>query len=166
MRATMVAIALLVLGGCANDDPSAAEKQRQDAADVAAVKAAQVPPPSPITPEPILYPDIEKYDLFGAGCNFAHGGSMAPIMLSLPGRAYMKIDGKIEPFAPDAGSSTLPLNTRGKYTAGAYSFVLDIAEAEARQSGQETIDYPAHFILRNDRDQIVFESDGIAQCGS
>ena len=76
------------------------------------------------------------------------------------------IDGNIVPFAPDAGSADLPLGTKAKYTASAWSFILDIASEEGKQSGTETINYPARLILRNDHDQIVFQSDGTAQCGS
>lgn len=163
--ATLLPLALLV-SACGQGEPSPAEKARADDADVAAVKAAQVPPPTPVTPERILYPDIERYDLFGAGCNFAPQGSMAAIALAQAGHGYMKIDGKLEAFAPDAGSGDLPLGAKGKYTAGAWSFVLDLAAEEGEQSGSETVNFPAHLVLRNDRDQIVFESDGIAQCGS
>ena len=163
--ATLLPIVLLV-SACGADEPSPAEKARADDADVAAVKAAQVPPPSPVTPERILYPDIERYDLFGAGCNFAPKGSMAAIVLAQAAHGYMKIDGKLEAFAPDAGSGDLPLGAKGKYTAGAWSFVLDLAAEEGEQSGSETVNFPAHLVLRNDRDQIVYETDGTAQCGS
>lgn len=165
-RVMGVAAAVLALAACAEDEPSAAERARQDEADIAAVNAAQVPPPTPVTPEKILYPDIERHDLFGAGCNFAPGGSMAAIVLAQPARAYMKIDGKLETFAPDAGSGDLPLGAKGKYTGGAWSFVLDLAEEEGKQSGMETVNYPAHFVLRNEYDQIVYDATGVAQCGS
>lgn len=165
MRVAML-LPLALLAGCGTDEPSAAEQVRMDEADVAAVKAAQVPPPTPVTPDKILYPDIERYDLFGAGCNFAPEGSMAAIVLAQPGRAFMKIDGELETFAPDAGSGDLPLGAKGKYTAGSWSFVLDLAQEEGKPSGTETIDFPARLVLRNDRDQIVFQADGMAQCGS
>jgi len=166
MRAATLLPLVLLVAACGKDEPSPSEKARADDADVAAVKAAQVPPPTPVTPERILYPDIERYDLFGAGCNFAPKGSMAAVVLAQPGHGYMKIDGKLEAFAPDAGSGDLPLGAKGKYTAGAWSFVLDLAAEEGEQSGSETVNYPAHLVLRNDRDQIVYEANGVAQCGS
>jgi hypothetical protein len=156
----------LLASGCGKDEPTPAEQARKDAADVAAVNAAQVPPPTPVTPEAIGMPDIEKYDMYGAGCAFAAGTSIAPVVLVQPKRGYMKIDGAIVPFAPDAGSGDLPLGAKAKYTGGAWSFVLDIASEEGKQSGIETVNYPARLVLRNDHDQIVFQSDGTAQCGS
>ncbi|MFA9199692.1 MAG: hypothetical protein ACEQR8_00690 [Cypionkella sp.] len=161
-----MAALVLALAACGDEGPTAAEKARMDDADVAAVKAAQVPPPTPVTPDKILYPDIERYELFGAGCNFAPAGSMAAVALAQPARGYMKIDGRLESFAPDAGSGDLPLGAKGKYTAGAWSFVLDLAEEEGQQSGTETVNFPAHFILRNQYDQVVYQADGTAQCGS
>lgn len=166
MRGAAILPLLLMTAACGEDQPSAAEQQRMDDADIAAVKAAQVPPPMPVTPGKILYPDIERYKLHGAGCNFAPEGSMAAIVLAQPARAFMKLDGELEAFAPDAGSGDLPLGAKGKYTAGAWSFVLDLAEEEGAQSGSETVNFPAHLVLRNARDQIVYESDGVAQCGS
>ncbi|MCT2558794.1 hypothetical protein N0B51_07350 [Tsuneonella sp. YG55] len=166
MRAIWVLPLALAAAGCDSKEPSAREQALRDEADVAAVKAAQEAPPVPVTPDKILYPDIEKYDLYGAGCNFAPDGSMAAIALAQPGHGYMKIDGKLEGFAPDAGSSDLPLGAKGKYTAAAWSFMLDIGEGEGEQDGIETVNFPARLILRNDRDQIVYEASGVAQCGS
>ena len=166
MRVALVVCAALCAASCGEDAPSPAEQARMDEADVEAVKAAQVPPPTPVEPERITMTDIEKYDMFGAGCSFAAGKSIAAIALLQDQRGFMKIDGDVVRFAPDAGSGDLPLGAKGKYTGGAWSFVLDLASEEGRQSGTETVDYPARFVLRNDRDQIVYESDGTAQCGS
>ncbi len=166
MRPFLIVSLALLAAGCGPKEPSAREKQAMDEADVAAVKAAQDVPPAPVTPDKILYPDIERYELYGSGCNFAPEGSMGAIAFAQAAHGYMKIDGKLEAFATDAGSSDLPLGAKGKYTAGSWSFILDIAEGEGKQDGTETVNFPAHFALRNDRDQIVYESNGIAQCGS
>lgn len=163
---TLLAGLILATSACADEQPSPAEKARADEADIAAVKAAQQPPPSPVTPDPIGYPDIEKHEMYGAGCNFALGSSMGAIVLAQPARAFMKIEGEIETFAPDAGSGELPLGVKGKYTGGAWSFVLDLAAGEGKPSGSEGVNYPARLILRNDRDQVVYNASGTAQCGS
>jgi hypothetical protein len=166
MRAPLILLAALLAVSCDERKPSAAEKARMDEADIAAVKAAQVPPPAPVEPDTIGMPDIEKYDMFGAGCNFAPGKGIGAIALLQEKRAFMKIDDAVVVFAPDAGSGDLPLGVKGKYTANAWSFVLDLASEEGKQSGSETVDYPARIVLRNDHDQIVYQADGTAQCGS
>jgi len=166
MRAALIFLAALLAASCGKDEPSAAEKAQKEEADIAAVNAAQVPPPSPIEPGRIAMADIEKYDMFGAGCSFAPGKGIAAIALLQEKRAFMKLDNGIVVFAPDAGSGDLPLGVKGKYTGGAWSFVLDLASEEGKQSGSETINYPARIVLRNDLDQIVYQADGTAQCGS
>ena len=166
MRAGLIVLAAFLASSCGKDEPTPAEKARMDEADIAAVKSAQVPPPTPVEPSTIGMPDIEKFDMFGAGCNFAPGKSIGAIAMLQEKRAFMKIDDAVVVFAPDAGSGDLPLGTKGKYTANAWSFVLGLASEEGKQSGTETIDYPARLILRNDRDQIVYQSGGTAQCGS
>jgi len=166
MRIGLIVCGALFVASCSKEQPSPAEKARMDEADIAAVNAAQVPPPMPVEPERITMADIEKYDLFGAGCNFAAGNGIAAIAVLQEKRGFMKINGNVLPFAPDAGSGDLPLGTKGKYTGGAWSFVLDLASEEGKQSGSETINYPARLVLRNDHDQTVYQADGTAQCGS
>jgi len=166
MRTALIVLAALAVSSCGGDEPSPSEKARMDEADIAAVKAAQVPPPAPVEPDSIGMPDIEKYDMFGAGCSFAPGKSIGAIALLQEKRAFMKLDDAVVVFAPDAGSGDLPLGTKGKYTANAWSFVLDLASEEGHQSGSETVDYPARLVLRNDHDQIVYQNSGTAQCGS
>ena len=166
MRLAFIVCAALLSASCGKEGPSAAEQARIDEADIAAVNAAQVPPAMPVEPDRITMADIEKYDLFGAGCSFAAGKGISAIALLQEQRGFMKIEGTVIPFAPDAGSGDLPLGVKGKYTGGAWSFVLDLASEEGKQSGIETVNYPARFVLRNDRDQIVYQADGTAQCGS
>lgn len=160
-------IALLLLAACGPREPTAAEIDAAAERDIAAVKQAQEIPPVPITPQPILYPDIERNQLFGSACAFApEGGGLGALVLAMEKAAYMKIDGEIVRLAPDAGSPLLPLGTRGKYDGRDYALVLDIAEGEGRQTGSETMSYDARLVVRNARDQSVYEGHGVAQCGS
>jgi hypothetical protein len=156
-----------VLAACASEEPSAAEKEAHDEAKIAAVEQAQEIPPTPISLEPIAYPDIEKHDLFGASCAFApDGGGLGALVLAMEKGAYIKLDGKIERLAPDPGSPELPLGARGKYDGKRNSLILDLAEGEGEQEGMETVNFPARLVVRNERDQVVYEADGVAQCGS
>ena len=50
MRASLVICAALLAASCGKEELSPTEQARQDEADVAAVNAAQVPPPVPIEP--------------------------------------------------------------------------------------------------------------------
>ena len=66
MRAGVGVAIVLVLAGC-GDEPSPDEQAQSDARDVAMVEAANnvMPPLEQVTPEPILLPDIERFDLYG-----------------------------------------------------------------------------------------------------
>lgn len=155
-----------LLAACAGE-PSEAERNAQEEADIAAVEKAQEIPAEPVTLQPIGYPDIEKHNLFGAGCNFAaSGGGLGALALAMENAAFIKIEGKIERLAPDIGSPELPLDTRGKYDGKRYSITLDIAEGEGAQDGMATVNFPAKLVVRNERDQVVYEESGLAQCGS
>lgn len=158
---------LALLAACGVGEPTAAERAAKEEADIASVERAQEIPPQPITLEPIGYPDIETHDLFGASCAFApEGGGLGALALAMEQSAYVKIAGKIERLAPDPGSPELPLGARGKYDGKTYSMLLDIGEGEGEQEGIETVNFPARLIVRNERDQVVYEASGIAQCGS
>ena len=82
--------AVLLLAAC-TPEKSAAEKRAADDRAIAQVNAAQAvkPPPTPIEPQPILFADIQKHDLFGAGCAFAPGDSMGAVLLTRAKIAYL-----------------------------------------------------------------------------
>ena len=157
-----IPVVLLVLGGCSSE-PTEAERQ----AAVAEVKAHQVAPAEMFSPRAILYPDIEKYDLYGAGCSFApEGGGLGAIVLAQADRGYMKREDEILRFAADKGSEELPYLAWRKYDGSDYSFTLDLDRDSGRQSGEETSDFKAKFTVRDGRDRVLYEADGIAQCGA
>ena len=163
----------LLLAACGEPELTPKEQEAADLRAIAEVAAAQEIPPTPVTPDPVTYADIEQNDLSGAECSFIleSGLAQAPdgegvLALAQGEAAYVKIDGDIHRLAPDAGSPELPLGARGKYDGREYVLIIDLAAEEGEQSGMETVDFPARMELRNQRDQVVYGQTGIAQCGS
>ena len=156
----------LALAACA-DEPSPEEKAAADAAAVAEVEANQEAPPEAMVPQPILYPDVEKYGLFGAGCNFLpQGAGMGAVALAQADKGYMKRDGEVLTFAADKGSPNNPLGSWTKYDGKDYSFTLELEPGEGEQTGMETVDFDGELVVRDGKDRVIYQSAGIAQCGS
>lgn len=165
-RIFVLALAGLSLAAC-SEEPDPREQAREDAAAIAAVEAAQVPPPQPVNLSAITFPDVERENLFGAGCNFAPtGGGMGAIAIAQNEAGYLKVDGRIERFAPDTGSAEIPYGGREKYTSTNRSFRLMVDTSAVQQTGYETVDYPGRLIIRDSRDRVVYEAGGIVQCGA
>lgn len=159
MRGRLVAVALFLVAGC-EKEPSPEEQALADARDIAMVKAANdvMPPIEMVTPEPILLPDIERYDLYGEACNYAPGTSFGTRVVARQADAFMKIEGEVHRFAADPGSRELPMRTRTLYNAKEYSVRLSIEE----QDGSS--DYEGSVTLRDRFDRVVYEGTGLAQC--
>lgn len=146
---------------------SSEEQAIQDERDVSMVVRANraLPPLKQVTPEPILYPDIERHDLFGVACNYAPGTSLGTRVIAREADAFIKIDGEVMRLAADPGSRELPLATRSLYNGREYSLRLAI-ESDGEQSGTETMDYEGQIVLYDAHGRSVYEGEGLAQCGS
>src|SRR5688572_26478282 len=155
--------AALLLAGC-GDDASPGEKAAADARDVEMVEAANkaAPPVQLITPEPILLPEIERYDLLGEACSYAPGTSLGARVIAREADAFMKIDGEIERFAADPGSRELPMHTRSVYNSKDFSVVL--ALAEDTDAGEERTSYEGSVTLHDAYGRVVYEGIGETQC--
>jgi len=155
---------LALIGGC-GDEPTPEDQAAKAARELALVKKgnAALPPPEQILPEPILYPDIERHDLSGAGCNFAPGTSFATRVIARPVDAYMKIDGEIVRFAADSGATELPLGTRSRYLGRTHELRLQLGESDSETSG-ETDDYLGTVTLVDRNGRLVYEGSGLARC--
>lgn len=155
--------AALLLTGCGNE-ASPEEQAAADDRDVAMVEAANkaAPPVQLVTPEPILLPDIERYDLLGESCSYAPGTSLGARVIAREADAFMKIDGDIERFAADPGSRELPMHTRSVYNSKGYSLVL--ALEEDTDEGEQRTSYEGSVTLRDAHGRIVYEGIGEAQC--
>ena len=162
----VLALAALLLAGCERE-LTPEEQAMADARDVALVKAANdvKPPLEQVTPEPIQFTDIERYDLFGAACNYAPGTSLGTRVVARETDAFVKIEGEVLRFASDPGSRELPLKTRSLYNGKEFSLRLEI-NGEGEPSGDETVDYEGSVELRDQYGRVVYEGTGVAQCGS
>ncbi len=166
MRKILPLLSLAILSACA-EEPSPEEQAVEAATRNALVEKgnATLPPLELVEPQPIQYPDIERHDLFGAGCNFAPGTSVGTRVIARPVDAYMKIDGEMVRFAADSGARELPLGTRSRYLGRAHELQLELS-GEGTQSGSETVDYQGIVTLRDEHGRIVYRASGLAQCGS
>ena len=159
MRVLLLCPVLLLAAACG---PTPEEKAAENARDVAAVLANQAPPPEVLKPEAITYPDIEKNDLFGAGCNFVpQGGGIGAIALAQSEKGYMKRGGEVLTFAADKGSARQPLNSYRKYSGRNYAFTLDVktdSAAKPKDAGAEVVDYPATLTVVDGKGRTLYLS--------
>ena len=154
---------MLLLAAC-TPQKSAAEKRAEEDRAIAQVEAAQAakPPPQLIAPQPILFADIQKHKLFGAGCAFAPGGSMGAVLLTRAKVAYLKIDDRPVRLASDAGSTKLPLDTVSRYVGKEMALSLTRSGGEAGEATR----WPGHLVVTDPFDQVIYEADGQVQCGA
>lgn len=163
---TLVPLLAVALAAC-GEEKTPQQKAAENAAAIAEVEANQEAPPEMLAPQAILYPDIEKNGLLGAGCNFLpEGGGMGAIFLGMADGAAMKKGGEILRFAADKGSKNNPLGSWRKYDGKDYSATLEIGAGQGKEVGTETVNYPARLIVSDGKDRVVYESAGTAQCGS
>ena len=161
------AVCALALACCACSETLTQEEQEQrDREAVALVEQANAVEPlvSEVVPETILYPDIERHDIYGASCAYAPGTSLGARVIARQADAFMKIDGEIVRFAADPGARELPYGTRSLYNGREYSLRLEIA-GDGMQSGEEVMEYEGTINLRDQYDRVIYSGTGTAQCG-
>lgn len=159
---SLLALAVAACGQEAAEQEQASSDARPDAV------VEQAPIPEALDLEAITFLDIERENLFGAGCSFAPtGGGMGALAIAQGEAGYLKIDGEVVRFSPDADSPELPLGARERYTGSAHSFQLTMQQDEAEQSGYETVNYPGRLTVRDRTGAIIsYDSEGMVQCGS
>lgn len=178
MRQGLAIVGALLLAGC-DDGLSPEEQAAADERDIELVEQANnaMPPLRQVTPEPILLPDIERYDLLGEACSYAPGTSLGARVIAREADAFMKIGDEIERFAADPGSRELPMHTRSVYNSKDYSLVLGLRKApnpgdttepaeEAAAADPLTAEgnYEGSVTLRDAYGRVVYEGVGLAQC--
>lgn len=169
MRWLLVLCAPALLTAC-GDELTAAEQAAENEAMVERVREANdiAPPLVEVVPDPLLYDDMERHDLFGMACAYAPGTSMGARVIAREVDAFVKIDGEVIRLAADPGSRELPASTRSLYNGREYSLRLDIAEKDA---GEENADGGAVFYegtvwLRDRWDRVIYQGTGVVNCGA
>ncbi len=164
MRSAVLVLSL-ALSACGSGQ-SPEEKAASDAAASAEIRAANVPPAIPVTLEPIAYSNIEANDLIGIGCSFALARNAdAAMAVTMVEAAYVKQDNEIQRLAPDMGSAEMPFGTRSNYDGTQFGLEMTM-RGDGEAIGGETTLYDATLTLRDGRDRIVYQQDGVARCGS
>ena len=125
-----------------------------------------------IVPQDITFADIERHDLFGAGCYFLDnagrsGDEKAPMLfLASDEKGWLKLDGQMVEFVADQTSSELPYLSRSKYRSKELNVALDRNNAKARSTGPETETAPGSITIRDEGDRVVFQRSGAIDCGA
>lgn len=146
-----------LLAAC-GDGPDASRADK-----VAEIERANQGNAVPVSPEPILYPDIERHQLTDPACAFApDGGGMAPIALLMADRAVMKVAHEIVEFAPDNGVQKGPELAWTKYDGREWSLRFGLGQEEAGAASGKR--YEATLELRDGKDRTVYRAGGYAQC--
>lgn len=158
---------LLLCGACA-EEMSPEEVEAQAEREIAMIEKANsaLPPLREVTPDPILYPDIEQHDLFGQACNYAPGTSLGSRVIAREADAFVKIEGEVQRLAADPGARELPARSRSLYDGREYSLRLEIeGEGEPAPNSTEVIEYEGTVNLRDRWGRVVYQGTGLVQCG-
>lgn len=161
---TLAMTAAFLAAGCERE-PTPEERALADARDIAMVEAANqvMPPVQQVTPEPIMLPDIERYDLYGQACNYAPGTSFGTRVVAREADAFVKVKGEVHRLAADPGSRELPMRTRTLYNGKKYSLRLAMEQDGEAEEGQPA-NYEGAVTLRDEYGRVVYEGVGLAQC--
>lgn len=167
MRAVFtVAATAVLLAGCADKEKTAAQKEVDAERAIAEVEAAQTPPPDVVTPERITPQERVKYKLSDSGCAFAvHNPELGAQAIMQMNVGYMKFDGDLERFAPDAGAGGGPAGTSTKYDGGTHALLVKFETARAQNQGGEGTSIPTQITLQDGRGRTVYVAEGTSLCG-
>jgi len=156
---------LLALAACHQQTP--AEKAAADARDIAVVEGAQKqkPPPRPITPQPLMYPDVQAHKLYGKGCAFvAEGGGMGAVLVTKDKFAGFKPKDEVVELASDPGSAAMPEGTWSRYVGKEYALTLTRTGDDTSRPGDPKQSFAGKLVVTDAWNQVVYVADGLVQC--
>ena len=167
MRAIgILAAGAVLLSACADKEKSAAQQELDDEKAIAEVEAAQTPPPDVVTPQRITDEERARYKLSDSGCSFAVSnpeiGAQAILQMNV---GYMKFDGAMERFAPDAGAADGPAGTSTKYDGGRHGLAVRFDQDKAAKAAGDSLSVPTQITLQDGRGRTVYVAEGTSLCG-
>lgn len=166
MRVPLLSLSLAVavvgpLGACSKPP------RQSDEAAIAQVEAAQKQraPVRPITPQPILYPDITKAKLLDAGCAFvADGGGMGAVFMGQGDRGAIKLADGIVILAADKGSARLPQTAWSRYSGRDYALTLTRMDGSDAKTQGAVESFAGQLVITDPDDRPVYSAHGTVQC--
>lgn len=162
----VMAAGAALLAGCAEKETTAAQEERDVERAIAEVEAAQTPPPDVVTPERITPQERVQYKLSDSGCAFAvHNPELGAEAIMQMNVGYMKFDGQLERFAPDAGTGGGPAGTSTKYDGGTHALLVKFDTAKAQTQAADVISVPTEITLQDGRKRTVYVAEGTSLCG-
>lgn len=144
-----VVFAMVLLAGCGGEDKTSDLLPQDEINRRTAI---------PLEPQAILFPDIEKHELYGPNCAFApEGGGIGAIVIARKEDGYLKFRGEVVRFAADSGSKELPQGVRSRYTGKEHTFVLTLND-DGATGGK------GHLTVTNLHEIPVYDAPGDIQC--
>lgn len=131
-----ILVAAVLLAACGSEEPAAPE-------------AAQ------FALQPLGAPEMQQYDIALTGCAFVPaGGGLGSLFITDGDKAYLKTNGSVAPLA----------KLGEDYAGGGYSASLK-RSGEGRKRGSQA-DYSAHLTVRDGRDAVIYDAEGMARCSA
>lgn len=166
MRGCVIGLAALAVTGCGEPEMSPAQREADTERAIAEVEAAQTPPPDVVTPERITDAERARLAMSESGCSFAVNnpelGAQAILQLNV---GYMKFNGAMERFAPDAGAPDGPAGTSTSYDGGRHALSVRFDTAAATRSAGDRLSVPTRITLQDGRERTVYVAEGTSLCG-
>jgi len=153
MRVTITVMAALLAGGC--------------------MEAATSPETAPprlhqIAPQGITFADIEKHDLFGAGCGFMPDGADKPdaVVFTDDVKASMLVGESLVQLPAITSSADFPYGSYQRYASPDLSLKLNKAKGKPITTGMESATWRGSLTVRDKWDRVVYQADGKVECGA
>lgn len=161
-----IGAAAILLAGCGEEAQTPAEREAEVERAIAEVEAAQTPPPDVVAPQRITDDERERFRLSDGGCSFAVNnpelGAQAILQMNV---GYMKFEGEMERFAPDAGSGGGPAGTSTRYDGDSHGLIVRFDTSATQKAGGDLVSVPTRIALQDGRKRTVYVAEGTALCG-